>query len=228
MAQILKTICGEISWISRNTLHLQSVFRFWSWMKPAELLMKTSVLMGEWIALDINNAYGIHLAFSGKKSRGPLMLWKAWPFSASTYCPDCMDLLNLLPAFEIFGIRDFFLFLSGDWSEGFFCSNFSLLSVLFYLGHSVTLFQIINTSCESGNDLLVRKLLVFISYTYMPLCWHSTLCSVFLGKAAWKVLLRVRWWKDPSQQLANIAPWRLGPCRGIYPTKIVLSPSQGN
>lgn len=124
--------------------------------------------------------------------------------------------------------RFFSLFLSGDWSEGFFCSNFSLLSVLFYLGHSVTLFQIINTSCESGNDLLVRKLLVFISYTYMPLCWHSALCSVFLGKAAWKVLVRVRWWKDPSQQLANIAPRRLGPCRGIYPTKIVLSPSQGN
>lgn len=194
MAQIVKTICGEISWISRNTLNLQSVFRFWSWMKPAELLMKTLVLMGEWIAVDINNAYGIHLAFSGRKSRGPLMLPKAWPFSASTYCLDCTGLLNLLPAFEIFDIRGFFSvffsFLSVDWFEGFFCSNFSLLSTPSYLGHSVTLFQIINTSCESGNCLLVRKLLVFISYTHMPLCWHSALCSVFLGKAAMKVMVR--------------------------------------
>jgi len=58
---------------------------------------------------------------------------------------------------------------------------------------------------KSGADPLVRKLLILIVYTHMPLCRHSALCSVLIGKAVRKVLIKgLADEKNPSQQFASI------------------------
>lgn len=112
----------------------------------SRVVNKNISLDGEWIALGINKAYGTHSAFSGSKSRGPLTLWKAWPFSASTSSPDYRDLLNLPPASEIFCIRALSSYCSRVWlfiRFGFFCPNFSSILSPSYLGQSVILFHIV-------------------------------------------------------------------------------------
>lgn len=147
--------------------------------KNSRVVNKTISLDGEWIALGINKAYGTHSAFSGSKSRGPLTLWKAWSFSASAFSPDCRDLLNLPPAFEIFCIRGLssycsrvFLFI---WFWGF-CPNFSPIPCPSYLGQSVTLFHIVKKYLTGVCNWPTCKeaLSPYLLYSHVPLLTLSS------------------------------------------------------